>query len=75
MKERTSAMPETRTEPADALLTAREVATLLHVSPATLCRWRQAGTGPAVVWLGSNMPRYRRADVANFVERQTDPRT
>lgn len=52
------------------LLTSREVATLLHVSPATLTRWRQSGTGPK--WASLNgLPRYRSADVGAWVENQT----
>lgn len=52
------------------LLTSREVAGLLHVSPATLTRWRQSGTGPK--WANLNgIPRYRSSDVSAFVETQT----
>lgn len=58
----------------DSLLTARQVATLLKVSPATLCRWRQTGDGPAWVSLGPSSPRYRREDVDAFVKRQMEPR-
>lgn len=58
----------------DSLLTAKQVANLLKVSSATLCRWRQTGRGPAWVALGPSSPRYRRADVAEFVRRQTDSR-
>lgn len=51
------------------LLTSREVAAALQVSPATLCRWRQTGHGPRVVWLSPYAPRYRPEDVTKWLER------
>lgn len=55
--------------PDSPLLTSREVSTLLRVSPATLSRWRQSGTGPK--WANLNgIPRYRSADVVCWVETQ-----
>lgn len=45
------------------LLVSAEVAKWLRVSPATLCRWRQTGDGPRVIWLSKTCPRYRRVDV------------
>lgn len=51
------------------LLTTQEVAEALQVSPSTLCRWRQVGTGPRVTWLSGNCPRYRHADVETWLER------
>jgi hypothetical protein len=49
----------------EPLLTTAEVAKLLRVHPATVCRWRLEGGGPRlpVIWLSSHAPRYRRADV------------
>lgn len=52
-------------------MTTREVADLLKVSPATLCRHRQAGTGPRVVWLTDSCPRYRRSDVDAWLQERT----
>lgn len=51
------------------LLTSREVAVALQVSPSTLCRWRQTGLGPRVTWLSPTCPRYRRTDVEVWLER------
>lgn len=51
------------------LLTSAEVARALRVSPSTLCRWRQTGHGPRVVWLSASCPRYRRQDVEAWVSR------
>lgn len=51
------------------LLTSAEVARALRVSPSTLCRWRQTGHGPRVVWLAPSCPRYRRQDVEAWVSR------
>ena len=53
----------------NALLTTSEVAELLRVNRSTLSRWRSAGIGPRVVWLSPSMPRYRRADVADWLRR------
>lgn len=50
------------------LLTSEEVAAWIRVSPSTLCRWRQAGLGPRVLWLSSTCPRYRRRDVEAWME-------
>lgn len=57
--------------PSDAaiVMTSAEVAELLHVSQATLCRWRQRGSGPRVLWLSPRVPRYLRADVQYWIER------
>lgn len=55
--------------PLPVLLTSREVAVALQVSQATLCRWRQTGHGPRVVWLSPYAPRYRREDVMRWLER------
>lgn len=50
------------------LLTSRDVASLLRVSPSTLSRWRDSGTGPS--WSDLNgIPRYRADDVTEFVQR------
>lgn len=52
----------------DALLTTDEVASWLRVSPSTLCRWRQSGSGPRVLWLARAVPRYRRDDVQRWLD-------
>jgi hypothetical protein len=51
------------------LMTSAEVAALLRVSPATLCRWRERGTGPRVLWLSARVPRYSWRDVQRWIER------
>ena len=52
-----------------ALMTTAEVAKVLQVNRSTLSRWRAAGIGPRVVWLSPSMPRYRRADVVEWLRR------
>lgn len=49
-------------------MTSAEVADLLRISPATLCRWRQVGHGPHVIWLSPTTPRYRSLDVHQWLE-------
>jgi hypothetical protein len=51
------------------LMTSSEVAAVLRVSQATLCRWRQTGTGPRVLWLSARVPRYLWRDVEDWMER------
>jgi len=53
----------------DALLTTAEVAELLRVNRSTLSRWRSSGLGPRVTWLSPTVPRYQRADVADWLRR------
>lgn len=55
--------------PLPVLLTSKEVARALKVSPSTLCRWRQSGLGPRVTWLTPTCPRYRQADVDGWLKR------
>ena len=50
-------------------MTSAEVAALLKVSQATLCRWRATGVGPRVLWLSSRVPRYAWRDVEQWMER------
>ncbi|MGL5823844.1 MAG: helix-turn-helix transcriptional regulator [Nocardioides sp.] len=50
------------------LLTSPEVAAMLAVSNATLCRWRAAGRGPRCYWLTPDAPRYRESDVLAWLE-------
>jgi excisionase family DNA binding protein len=51
------------------LLTQQQLAHELQVSLRTLERWRQEGTGPAFIRIG-RFPRYRRADIDAWLERQ-----
>lgn len=60
---------ESRPDGLPIVLTTAEVAALLQVNTSTLCRWRQQGAGPRVVWLSRNMPRYQRSDVLAWIER------
>jgi helix-turn-helix protein len=46
-------------------LTEREAAALLHLSPATLSRWRWIGDGPPFKKFGRSV-RYARADLEAF---------
>ncbi|WP_434424629.1 tyrosine-type recombinase/integrase [Nannocystis pusilla] len=52
------------------LLTPRETAHLLQISPRTLEAWRSRGAGPPWVMVGSR-PRYQSADVADWISRET----
>lgn len=51
------------------LMTSAEVGELLRVSQATLCRWREQGAGPRVLWLSHRVPRYSWLDVWDWMER------
>jgi excisionase family DNA binding protein len=53
----------------DEYLTEAEVAELLKVSVGTVRRWRREGIGPPVLWAGGR-PRYRRADVDAWLQRE-----
>ena len=59
--------PETEITP---LLTSREVAQLLHVSTATLSRWRDRREGPSWVDL-RGIPRYRIQDIRTWTDQRT----
>jgi predicted DNA-binding transcriptional regulator AlpA len=52
----------------DTLLTGREAAALLRLSERTMERHRAAGTGPRYILLGRAI-RYRRRDLADYIER------
>ncbi|WP_418275020.1 helix-turn-helix transcriptional regulator [Isoptericola jiangsuensis] len=56
------------TIPRDEYLTTEEVAAWLKVAPSTVCRWRLAGRGPRVTWLSPSPPRYRRTDIAAWLD-------
>lgn len=50
----------------EVLLTTKEAATYLAVSPSTLAYWRAVGDGPGYARLGVRSIRYRRADLAAY---------
>lgn len=61
------------TTPTAPLLTEKEAATVLKLSPKTLALWRYQSTGPAYVRLGGSI-RYRPEDLAAWVAGNvTDP--
>lgn len=49
------------------LLTAKEVAKMLRVTPLTLARWRKAGRGPYWVRRGTRAVGYRPEDVQHWM--------
>jgi predicted DNA-binding transcriptional regulator AlpA len=51
------------------MLNSTQVAKALGVNRSTLSRWRAQGIGPRVYWLGQASPRYREADVLEWLER------
>ncbi len=51
------------------LMTSAEVGELLRVSQATLCRWREQGAGPQVLWLSPRIPRYSWQHVRDWMQR------
>ena len=61
--------PQIATHGIPRMLRSGQVAELLGVSTSTLCRWRAQGIGPRVYWLGKASPRYREADVLEWLER------
>jgi excisionase family DNA binding protein len=58
-----------------ALLTEQEAAMLLSVSHRTLQNWRVRGGGPRFVKIGGRIVRYRRGDIATWVETQVRSHT
>ena len=50
-----------------AYLTAREVASLLHVTTWALGRWRKDGDGPAFTRVGRNSVRYSRRAIQAYM--------
>jgi len=60
-----------RQQAAEALLTPAEVATYLRVSWRTLQEWRRSGVGPTWIRLGYNRVRYRKAEVEEWLNRET----
>lgn len=57
----------------DQMLTPKDLGGLLSVSPRTIASWRTDGRGPPVTLI-CNMPRYRYADVLQWIsEQQVSP--
>lgn len=54
--------------PPEQLLTPVEVSSLLHIDMSTLSRMRSSGTGPTFILLSPRLPRYRSADIQNWLE-------
>ena len=52
-------------------MTEAELADCCRVSPRTVQRWRQKGTGPLVLWAG-NKPRYRKLEVDAWLRRKAE---
>jgi predicted DNA-binding transcriptional regulator AlpA len=56
----------------DELLTERQAAELLQISPRTLRRWRYEKSGPPVSYVGKS-PRYLRSEVLEWVRTRREP--
>lgn len=59
--------PPSAASPAD-LLDENEAAASLSVAVQTMRNWRWKGEGPRYVKVGARLVRYRRGDLAAFVE-------
>lgn len=62
-----SPTPPSAATPAD-LLDENEAAASLSVAVQTLRNWRWKGEGPRFLKVGTRLVRYRRSDLAAFVE-------
>ncbi|KFI65740.1 phage transcriptional regulator, AlpA [Bifidobacterium cuniculi] len=51
----------------ERMLTAREVARMLHVSERTVSNWRYRGEGPDFVRISKTCVRYRLSDVRRWM--------
>lgn len=58
------------TDPKDHLLSERDVAALLAVTPAAVEAWRRKGTGPEWIRVG-RLVRYRRSAIETFIADNT----
>jgi len=56
----------------ESFMSRKEVAAIIGVAPQTLARWAWAGGGPNYVRIGK-MAKYRREDVAKWVEMKSRP--
>ena len=59
--------PAPHTDP-EALLTEKQAAELLNVTPKTLALWRYQETGPDWIRLGKRAVRYRKQTVVDWVK-------
>ncbi len=51
----------------EKLLTPEQTATLLHLKPATLARWRWAGCGPRFIKIGGRI-RYAEGEIHAYIQ-------
>jgi excisionase family DNA binding protein len=58
-------------EEQENLLTTKEAAHVLRVHAKTLVRWRGQGGGPDFEVLGARTVRYRRRDIARYLNHRT----
>lgn len=65
-----SPTPPTAANPAD-LLDENEAAAFLNIAVQTMRNWRWKVEGPKYVKVGTRLVRYRRSDLAAFVEAGT----
>jgi predicted DNA-binding transcriptional regulator AlpA len=56
----------------DELMTEEQVAKLLTVSVSTVKRLRVSGEGPRYIRISPRVVRYRRQDVLDWMQRQTE---
>ena len=56
----------------EPFLTEQEAAALIRVSPRTLRRWRQHGTGPPVAGYAGRRALYRRSELLAWLRRQRE---
>jgi predicted DNA-binding transcriptional regulator AlpA len=55
----------------EKLLTRKQLAALLELSPRTLDRWASVGGGPHYIVCGGGSARYRPSDVSAWLEGKT----
>lgn len=67
-------MTQTSPQP-DPLMTEKDAAELLCLSPRTLRNWRVSGYGPAYVKISGRCVRYRLDDLVRFVDERTQTST
>ena len=55
----------------EILLTEKETARILHVTPHGLQKWRADGKGPRYIKTGRKFLRYRQSDIDQFLKEST----
>ncbi|MEE1295688.1 MAG: helix-turn-helix domain-containing protein [Bifidobacterium sp.] len=60
-------MKQSPDSPSERMLTAREVARMLHVSERTVSNWRYRSEGPDFVRISKTCVRYRLSDVRRWM--------